>query len=71
MRQRTEPQREDQAFAWRYGLLVRAGMASQIARPVAHDQRYDVHEILGLLERGCPSSLALEIAAPLEDRRIP
>jgi hypothetical protein len=62
---------EDQAYAWRYGLLMRGGMASPVARAVAHDPRFDVHEILGLLERGCPPSLAIEIVAPVEDRRIP
>lgn len=46
-------------------------MAPELARAVACDERYDLHEVLGLLERGCPPSLALDIAAPLDDREVP
>ena len=62
---------DDGAFAWRNQLLREAGLAPQVARAVAHDGRYDLHEILRLLELGCPPSLALDITAPLEDRRTP
>ncbi|MCW2955400.1 MAG: hypothetical protein JWO69_269 [Thermoleophilia bacterium] len=68
MRRRRDP---DPEFSWRQGLLRQAGLAPEAARAVAGDERYDLHEILALLERGCPPHLALEIAAPLEDRRIP
>lgn len=62
---------DTEAERWRHALLQHAGMPPETARAVAHDDRYDLHEILGLLEKGCPPSRALEIAAPLEDRRTP
>lgn len=75
MRRRREPHPEPElhsaAFSWRLGMLRQAGLAPEIARAVANDDRYDLHEILGLLDRRCPPSLALDIAAPLEDRRVP
>lgn len=58
-------------IAWRERVLRDAGLAPELARGVAADDRYDLHGIIGLLERGCPPSLALDIAAPLEDRRTP
>lgn len=75
MRRRREPapeaRRHPEAFEWRRDQLRHAGLAPEIARAVAGDERYDLHEILGLLERGCPPSLALDITAPLEDRKVP
>ena len=61
----------DEVVEWRRHLLARAGVAPEIARAVAHDERYDLHELLRLLDTGCPPSLALDITAPLEDRRVP
>lgn len=66
--------REDSASGrarWRRRLLEQAGMAPELARAVARDERYDLHEVLGLLERGCPPSLTLDITAPLGDREVP
>lgn len=56
---------------WRRRLLEHAGIAPELARAVARDERYDVHELLGLLERGCPPQLAIDITAPLDDREVP
>jgi hypothetical protein len=56
---------------WRRRLLRDAGMAPELARAVASDERFDVHELLRLLESGCPPSLAIDIVAPLDDRRLP
>jgi hypothetical protein len=49
---------------WRERLLRRAGMERHVAAAVAADPRYDVHQLLDLLERGCPEPLALRIVAP-------
>lgn len=67
---RGEEQTDDSAD-WRAGLLRRAGLAPKAAQAVGQDERYDVHELLGLLESGCPPSLAIEIVRPLEDRKTP
>lgn len=53
--------------AWRRDVLRRAGLGSELAARVAADPRIDLHELVGLLERGCPTDLALRIVAPLED----
>jgi hypothetical protein len=49
---------------WRERLLRRAGMERHVAAAVADDVRFDVHQLVGLLEQGCPEPLALRIAAP-------
>jgi hypothetical protein len=59
------------AIRWRRRLLRDGGLGADLARAVARDERYDVHELLTLLERGCPPALALDILAPLDDRRTP
>lgn len=56
---------------WRRHLLERAGVAPELARAISRDARYDVHEVLALLERGCPPQLAIDITAPLDDREVP
>jgi hypothetical protein len=33
---------------------------------VAEDDRYDLHRLVELVERGCPPELALRILAPLD-----
>jgi hypothetical protein len=36
---------------------------------MARDNRYDLHALLELTDRGCPAELAARILAPLEDER--
>jgi hypothetical protein len=52
---------------WRREQLVDAGFARQAAARLAEDVRYDLHELIELVERGCPHELAARILAPLED----
>jgi hypothetical protein len=33
---------------------------------VAEDERYDVHELIELVEQGCAPALAVHILAPIE-----
>ena len=49
---------------WRVRLLRDAGMSRPVARGVGGDLRYDINQLVQLLERGCPEQLALRIAAP-------
>jgi hypothetical protein len=41
-------------------------MSRNVARAIGNDERYDVHALLDLLERGCPEPVALRITAPLD-----
>jgi hypothetical protein len=60
----TEAQR---VIAWRVSLLSNAGCRATLAHTLASDRRYDLHELLELIDRGCPPELAARILAPLED----
>jgi hypothetical protein len=62
------PEREqDVVFAWRRSQLVRSGFPEPVAAEVANDGRYDLHELVELVDGGCPPELALRIVAPLEE----
>jgi hypothetical protein len=52
-------------MAWRRSLLVQAGFEHDLATKLAADGGYDLHELLGLVDRGCPPALAARILAPL------
>ena len=39
-----------------------------IATRVARDERFDLHALIELVERGCPPDLAVRILAPIEVR---
>ncbi|HJQ51778.1 MAG TPA: hypothetical protein VJ838_14785 [Gaiellaceae bacterium] len=57
----------DEVFAWRHSQLVRSGFPEPLAARIAHDGRFDLHQLLELVERGCPPEIAFRILAPLED----
>jgi hypothetical protein len=61
----------DQVVSWRVQRLVRAGFPLPMASELAGDCRFDLHALLGLVERGCPPSLAARILDPLPDERRP
>jgi DNA-nicking Smr family endonuclease len=52
---------EDQVVSWRREQLRRAGCRRFEAEVLARELRVDLHEAVKLLERGCPSKIALEI----------
>jgi hypothetical protein len=52
--------------AWRRAQLLRAGFSRSLAARVARDERYDLHELIELVEHGCAPSLALRILEPGE-----
>jgi hypothetical protein len=51
--------------AWRRQRLLNAGFERQLASELA-DGRVDLHELIGLVESGCPPHLAARILAPLD-----
>jgi hypothetical protein len=50
---------------WRREVLRRAGFEPGLARELAADGRFDLHNVLDLVDRGCPPQLAARILAPL------
>ncbi len=61
-----QPERFDAHVAWRYRCLRRAGFDDDAARRIAEDGAFDLHSLLGLIDRGCPYDLAARIVAPLD-----
>lgn len=53
----------DQDVAWRRRLLRGAGLPEELSRAVAASREHDVHDVLGLLQQGCPPATALRITA--------
>lgn len=53
--------------AWRGEQLAKATFPRQLAARLARDDRYDLHALLELVDRGCPPDLAARIVAPLEE----
>jgi hypothetical protein len=54
---------------WRVEFLASAGFDRELAERIAADRRYDLHGLLGLVDRGCPPQLAAQILAPLEEAK--
>lgn len=64
--QTTQSPGVDQVVLWRREQLVQSGLPLPLAARLAKDNRYDLHALIELLERGCPAELAIRILAPLE-----
>jgi hypothetical protein len=62
-----QAQPEPDVIAWRRDQLVHSGFPLTVAARVAHDQRFDLHALIELAERGCSPELAVRILAPLDD----
>ena len=52
---------------WRRDVLVNAGFPAALAARIARDDRWDLHELLELVQRGCPPPLAVRVLAPLDE----
>jgi DNA-nicking Smr family endonuclease len=52
---------DEQVVAWRREQLRRAGCRRFEAGVLARELTVDLHRAVALLERGCPSRIALEI----------
>lgn len=55
----------DDVFLWRWGVLRQAGCDPTLAWELATDNAIDLHDLLNLIDRGCPPHLAARILAPL------
>jgi hypothetical protein len=51
---------------WRRAQLIHAGLPRPLAARVARDYRYDLHELISLVEHGCDPALAVQILGPIE-----
>lgn len=52
-------------IAWRRCRLLEAGFSASLATALACQPGVDVHELLQLVDRGCPPALAARILSPL------
>lgn len=62
---------EPEFVNWRMACLRQAGFGDDLARCIARDDRYDMHALLELIDRGCPPHLAVRILAPLDQDPAP
>ena len=63
---RTEPAQHREALdEWRRRRLIAAGFDARLAMALA-DEDADLHELLVLVDRGCPPHLAARILAPID-----
>ena len=51
---------------WRSEVLRQAGCDADLAWDLAADGDIDLHDLLNLIDRGCPPQLAARILAPLD-----
>ncbi len=52
--------------SWTRRRLLAAGLEPELASDLADDSRIDLHELLGLVDGGCPPALAVRIVWPLD-----
>jgi hypothetical protein len=67
--QRSHPTAPAPALAiseWRRRRLAAAGFERGLAAELADEPAIDLHELLVLVDRGCPPALAARILAPLD-----
>lgn len=53
---------------WRRTELVQRGFPEALAGRVARDERYDLQQLIELVEQGCAPTLAVRILLPLDGR---
>ena len=51
---------------WRQLELEQCGFPESLAARVARDERYDLHQLIDLVQQGCSPALAARILSPLE-----
>lgn len=66
--QASPPAQPDAHGEWRRQRLILAGFDDALAAQLAADADVDLHELLTLLDLGCPPVLAARIAAPIDER---
>lgn len=55
---------------WRRRRLAAAGFEPRLAAELAAEPAVDLHELLVLVDGGCPPALAARILAPLEAKPV-
>ena len=60
------PQTTPEIVDWRRQVLRHAGFDAVLAAELAGNARVDLHDLLNLVDRGCPPDLAARILAPLD-----
>jgi hypothetical protein len=58
--------RTAEVVRWRRDQLLGVGFSEPLAWQLARDERWDIHALIELVERGCPPQVAARIVAPLE-----
>jgi hypothetical protein len=58
---------EPELREWRRARLIQAGFEPELATALGLDARMDLHDLLKLVDRGCPPHLAARILAPLDE----
>ena len=56
---------------WRRAQLIQAGLPRPLATRVAQDERYDLHELIQLIENGCAPALAVRVLEPSSSTTLP
>jgi hypothetical protein len=51
---------------WRRLELLQCGFPPALAGRVAKDQRYELHDLIELVEQGCTPALAVQILSPID-----
>jgi hypothetical protein len=60
-------QQESQTVVnWRRRELIHTGFPRPLAARVARDERYDLHELIELVQQGCLPALAVRILTPID-----
>ena len=64
--QTTRGQTDREVVGWRREQLVASGFPLPLAARLAKNERYDLHALIELTERGCSPELAVRILAPID-----
>jgi hypothetical protein len=67
----TSAESETDVVAWRERRLAAAGVDRLTAHELAADCRFDLHQLITLIESGCPPDLAVRILAPIDEGMRP
>ncbi|HKC78045.1 MAG TPA: hypothetical protein VKB70_06640 [Gaiellaceae bacterium] len=60
------PKDREALVQWRRLELLRCGFAPELAARIAEDERFDLHDLIELVEQGSSPALAVRILSPLE-----
>lgn len=68
----TPKQQDDRSLeSWRRLELIHCGFPESLAGHVAGDERYDLRQLIELVEQGCSPALAVHILSPLDGPSAP